>query len=110
MPSCLSWSFWTRKHKANKHNTDYVYLQWHFMTSQHHQNNVRTDQSKETPVPRADTREEKKYADIHSWLDSLPDTVCTEIYCDCCDVLPSTTNSTPNTTSSSSFPCRSKQI
>ena len=38
---------------------------------------------------RGEPSEERKYADIQSWLSSLPDSVCTEIYCDCCDGLQS---------------------
>ena len=94
MPSCLSWKFWSRKHKASKQNSDYIYLQWHFMTSQQ-------DQKRESPVMRSPlSTEESKYADIRTWLDSLPDTLCTEIYCDCCDVqAASTSTSTPSVSS-----------
>ena len=87
MPSCLSWSFWTRKHKANKHNTDYVYLQWHFMTSSHHHEVTKQEpevsERKEPSSPSSSSA--SKFSDIHTWLASQPDQYCAEIYCDCCD-------------------------
>ena len=116
MPSCLPWKYLTNKQRTNsKHNTDYIYLQWHFMTSQQDQVATHTTSPTTKPNPttitprdqpavtnkepavrrssveeeeeRGETSEERKYADIQSWLSSLPDSVCTEIYCDCCDGL-----------------------
>ena len=112
MPSCLPWK-WTNKHRSSsKHNTDYIYLQWHFMTSQQDQDqdlvsNTITSKTSSRAQPavsnnktavrrssgeeeRGENSEERKYADIQSWLSSLPDSVCTEIYCDCCDGLQQT--------------------
>ena len=117
MPSCLPWKYLTNKQRTNsKHNTDYIYLQWHFMTSQQDEASATPTSTTTTPKPttsisisrdqpavtnnntavrrssaeeeeRGETSEERKYADIQSWLSSLPDSVCTEIYCDCCDGL-----------------------
>ena len=114
MPSCLSWKLFTKKHKANKRNTDYVYLQWHFMTSQQGEDTTQVSTEARTEVrtedyqpavrdlSRVQTTEERKNADIQSWLESLPDSVCTEIYCDCCDAeiysqLQSSPSSSPST-------------
>ena len=115
LPSCLPWKYWTNKQRtSSKHNTDYIYLQWHFMTSQQDQVATHTTSPTTKPNPttmtprdqpavtnkdpavrrssveeeeRGQTSEERKYSDIQSWLSSLPDSVCTEIYCDCCDGL-----------------------
>ena len=83
--SCVQWrSLFSKKHRAGGRNEDYIYLQWHFMTSG-------TTESPAKSVPARNTAglaalpPVSKFENIHSWLESLPETVCTEIYCDCCD-------------------------
>ena len=77
-----------------KQNQDYIYLQWHFMTSAHSTpldratyDNVDIGAVTPPPEPEVAKSEEvsTRFSDIRLWLASQPESVCTEIYCDCCD-------------------------
>ena len=91
MASCIKFNLkhLLRSKSKQKQNQDYIYLQWHFMTSTA---NLDETQPYDTVSDSIEAKPEvtssignTKFSDIHSWLASQPENICTEIYCDCCD-------------------------
>ena len=91
MASCIKFNLkhLLRSKSKQKKNQDYIYLQWHFMTST---SNLDETQPYDTVSDSIEDKPEvtssggnTKFSNIHTWLASQPENICTEIYCDCCD-------------------------
>ena len=89
--SCINmkWKHLLKSKSKQKHTQDYIYLQWHYMTSP-----ATPDDTAPYDIVRdniepvqevAAKTENSKFSNIHTWLASQPENICTEIYCDCCD-------------------------